>query len=472
MPVTQTNGPILRDPRRVADDILFRFGTDSDIVLTNRSTLLASNEEITDVIVGISVHLGAAANSLILSNITQDGDILVLANRGGNSESYIYIDASAGNLELFSRGTGSFDVFDDSSQILDYVSGTFQFQQATSITTLAGALTLQPAGGSGVTVTLSTTGDLVVNTDQFVVDTSAARVGMGTATPAQLLSLGTNIHLFSVTAGGEIAFNETALDIDFRVEGDTNATLFVADAGTDTVSFGAAAAASIFFNEQFPARTISTGTEVWRHNISIGGAITVNIVTLTEVVTCRIVEPNITIGSGAVTMAASLWIVDAPTEATNNYALFVDAGGVRLDGARLDINLVNYSWPSAQGTAGTQLQTDGANPGVLSWAGAGSWRKWKALEQPLNPQVALDAILGVTPWYFHYRPDATVSTRDFETLYAGVMADEAPWAMHHGGQIFSPVNAFGYTVGAIQSVHEHIHKLEGRIAELEARYAT
>lgn len=44
-------------------------------------------------------------------------------------------------------------------------------------------------------------------------------------------------------------------------------------------------------------------------------------------------EPNITVGSGdTVTKAATLYILDAPTEGTNNYALYVEAGDTRLDG--------------------------------------------------------------------------------------------------------------------------------------------
>jgi hypothetical protein len=46
----------------------------------------------------------------------------------------------------------------------------------------------------------------------------------------------------------------------------------------------------------------------------------------------RITEPNITLTSGTVTTAVSFYIKDAPTEGTNNYALFVDAGATRLDG--------------------------------------------------------------------------------------------------------------------------------------------
>ena len=56
-----------------------------------------------------------------------------------------------------------------------------------SIITASGALTITPASGSGLTIALAATGDLVVNTTQLVVDTSAARVGFGTAAPLGVL---------------------------------------------------------------------------------------------------------------------------------------------------------------------------------------------------------------------------------------------------------------------------------------------
>lgn len=50
-----------------------------------------------------------------------------------------------------------------------------------SIITAAGALGITPAAGSGVNVSLSTTGDFIINTDHFIVDTSTGNVGFGIA---------------------------------------------------------------------------------------------------------------------------------------------------------------------------------------------------------------------------------------------------------------------------------------------------
>ncbi|HSA08082.1 MAG TPA: hypothetical protein P5099_01810 [Candidatus Moranbacteria bacterium] len=57
--------------------------------------------------------------------------------------------------------------------------------------TSTGALTVTPAAGSNFSVALSTTGDFVVNTNQFYVDTSVGKIGIGNASPSVALHIGT-----------------------------------------------------------------------------------------------------------------------------------------------------------------------------------------------------------------------------------------------------------------------------------------
>lgn len=84
----------------------------------------------------------------------------------------------------------------DELVLMDDVGGTLAAQKITLanllgklptgfiIGTNAGPLNITPASASSLNVNLATTGDLVVNTTQLVVDTSAAAVGIGTAGPA------------------------------------------------------------------------------------------------------------------------------------------------------------------------------------------------------------------------------------------------------------------------------------------------
>jgi hypothetical protein len=59
--------------------------------------------------------------------------------------------------------------------------------------------------------------------------TSAGDVGIGTSSPAAKLSV-----------DGSAIFNESGADVDFRVEGDTDANLLFADASTDRIGVGTA----------------------------------------------------------------------------------------------------------------------------------------------------------------------------------------------------------------------------------------
>jgi hypothetical protein len=75
---------------------------------------------------------------------------------------------------------------------------------STSVTTplvaSTAALGLTPAAGNNLNISLSTTGDLAVNTNQLYVDTSTARVGIGTTTPS------TALHVVGdVTVTGNLA---------------------------------------------------------------------------------------------------------------------------------------------------------------------------------------------------------------------------------------------------------------------------
>jgi hypothetical protein len=82
----------------IADDALLTLGAGSDAALVLRSTALAADAELGSVIVGTSDHPGVAANSLIVSNITADGDIMLAVQSGGNTTMSMLMDASAGTL--------------------------------------------------------------------------------------------------------------------------------------------------------------------------------------------------------------------------------------------------------------------------------------------------------------------------------------------------------------------------------------
>ncbi|MSR88027.1 MAG: hypothetical protein EXS69_02630 [Candidatus Zambryskibacteria bacterium] len=121
--------------------------------------------------------------------------------------------------------------------------------------------------------------------------------------------------------------------------------------------------------------------------------------------------------------------------------------------------------PAAVGTAGFQL-TDAAGDGITSWTGAGSKREYKDILGTMEPKDALSAILSTAVYRFKYKEG--FGTGDYTTEYVGILAEEAPWAVHFNGTIINPVNTLGYAVLGIQGLNLKLEGLETRIAILEA----
>lgn len=210
-------------------------------------------------------------------------------------------------------------------------------------------------------------------------------------------------------------------------------------------------------------------------------------------------EPNITLGGNTATVAATLYVLDAPDEGTTNAAIYVATGNImiadasalilgtagaatgkmEIDGATsgtvtVTVNAIAGTWtltlPADAGANTEQLATNGA--GVTDWAAAGSLKEFKDVHGVLSPGDALDAILGTKVYLFNYKRltddgRRTITTLDYDTVYAGVMGDEAPWVMQSDGKIFTPISAFGYTVAAFRAIHNRIETVEDRITQLE-----
>lgn len=120
-PVCDSSGYLKVAMQSVLDDVLWKLGTDDDIVLLNRSATTSADEEVTNVIEGTSVHPATAANSLIISNITDDGDILILASDGGNSRAGIWIDGSLPGTYIYNGYLGG--TLDANTQAITTVNG-------------------------------------------------------------------------------------------------------------------------------------------------------------------------------------------------------------------------------------------------------------------------------------------------------------------------------------------------------------
>ena len=128
------------------------------------------------------------------------------------------------------------------------------------------------------------------------------------------------------------------------------------------------------------------------------------------------------------------------------------------------------SLPPDDGDSGEQLQTDGA--GVMTWESAASYREAKDIVGHLEPETALQRILDATVHRFTYKRDAKGVGGDYDTEFAGIVADEAPWAMKHKGRIFNEISAFGHAAAAIQALYAEFTDVTKRLASAESRLKT
>jgi len=274
--------------------------------------------------------------------------------------------------------------------------------------------------------------------------------GISNASGDMTLAPAANAIINPGGAGGTITFNDTSTDHYFFKIG-----------GTFTSGGGSTICSGITYDA---VMTTHSGDSVSATHMHMGSDLGAKINLLgncATVATMFLTEPNIDLdplSSGSdfsVTTAATLYINNAPHEGSNNYALLVDAGASRFDGA--------ISLGTDHGDDGQQL-TSGGDDAACDWTAASSIREDKDIIGLADPDEALQAILSSKAYNFHYKKKR--GTGDTLTNYVGIMADEAPWAMHYKGKIVNPVNTLGYTVLAFQAMERQVEELQTRLAAI------
>jgi hypothetical protein len=392
----------------LSDDTILNFGTDADQSLLNRSTALNANTALTDVLVGTPVVQATPANSLIISNVTADGDIVLATNLGGNSLEAIRVDASASQIFL---GHGVLDtVVADGSGLL--VGGSSQ---------------LTVSSGDGAT-------NLIPEVQ--VQGTARADSALLLACASTTDSLAPSLNFLK---NGAATFGSNTIVAANEVLGEI--TWFGAD-GSD---FEAPAAQLSAIALATPGAGDMPGAILVKCTTDAGE-------TLAEV--------------GRFSVAAGLTLGLAGTSLGKLSLSGNTSGVITINGAAA-AGTYTLTLPPDDGDAGEQLQTNGS--GVTTWEAAGSMRAFKNLLGYFNPQEALDAVASVPLHRFKYkRPEESserlTTTGDFQTEYVGIVADEAPFLMHHNGRILNPINTVGYLTGAIQALLAKVESLEAQLA--------
>ena len=153
------------------DDITLCWGTDSDVCAVLNSAGLATNAELAGIIVGTSVHQEIIANSLIVSNITSSsGMMFLISSAAGNSQEFLSASADGTSTATLGWGMTVVQFAVGGVARLRYTAGAFAYQEATTISTSAGNLTLDPADdvvmGVGVLIERSTIAGITASTSQ------------------------------------------------------------------------------------------------------------------------------------------------------------------------------------------------------------------------------------------------------------------------------------------------------------------
>lgn len=460
------------------DDVVSAFGTSGDTAHVHRSTALGANTALTSALIGTPVTQATPADSLIVSNITANGDISWFLNdTSGNSWEYLRFDGSAKQIQVghgggtqgivlvpaandgVALGTGTLmwaDLFLASGAVVNFNNGDVTLTHALNTLTLAG-------GNLTVGANSFTAGSVLVSSND-----AGALGASGTAWADLFLASGgvINWNAGDVTvthSANTLAFAGASsgytFDADIRQSGDASVLKLIGGVtggqkGASVQLYGS----DHVNNGLLELRTPRNDNAADIVRLSITGDVAAGSALIT------LAEPTVISGAsldlGVAGSVLGTLKINGSTSGTITIVPGVAAG--------------TWSWtlPPDDGDAGEQLQTNGV--GVTTWEAAASLRAFKHVLGRLDPAEALRRVLAAPVHEFRYKtqeeyPDGRItSTGDHETLYAGVMADEAPWVMHHKGRIFSPVSAFGHAAAAIQELAREVADLKIQIASMQA----
>jgi len=334
------------------DDDIISLGTDSDAAIVLQSAASIADATLTGVIEGTPQTPALAANSLIISNITDDGDILLAVSDGGHSRGVLHLDGNVGQLKIYAPGgnevmrsyTGGIgfnasqvdggDVGINSSDTADWVlfdvsAEELKFAAATTISTSAGDLTLDPTASLNVTLTdddddaltVSNSASVYYNIDTRNTQSNAVAHTFDTedATVASLANGLTRYRLMETTA------------YNFNLTGTNQVTALVKNVdfeGSPTLI--GAAAITVDKAATLVVKSYLSSTNV----------------TLTHDSAIRIIDGAG--GAGAVVSQSGIFIESMTGADSNNYAIYMEGTPV-----------IHGSLPSA--SAATNISLDGSN---------------------------------------------------------------------------------------------------------------
>jgi len=194
---------IARSPG-VPDDAILWLGTTGDAAVVHKSGSLSADATLTNVVEGSPDHLGTAANSLLVSNITNDGDIMFLVSDAGNSKGLLKLDGANGRVIVH----GGDLVMSGAQKIYFYDVGGEYMESDGSTLTITGATALTPTIGSTAWANA---------THAHAADNSGSVLALGTATSGNYVATvanATNGGTTIANSGSETAAVTVALNFN------------------------------------------------------------------------------------------------------------------------------------------------------------------------------------------------------------------------------------------------------------------
>ncbi len=161
----------------IKDDILFTLGDDSDGVMVLNSAGLAADTALAGVLEATVEAQAIATNTLIIANATSNSDIAMYVNKSTNSQMVLWADGSTGNTAIMASSGASVDTYIAGTKEIDYATGALAFQQATTLSTSTGALTID--GDDGIILQTTGSGGVQVK-ELFVLGTGEGIAGAKT----------------------------------------------------------------------------------------------------------------------------------------------------------------------------------------------------------------------------------------------------------------------------------------------------
>jgi len=180
------------------DNVGDAFGDDKDFVIVLKSAVNSANTGITDVLEGTPVTPALPVNSAILSNTTANGDILLAANTGSNSEAVFWVDASAGDTAVMAASSGSVDIYVAGTKEYDFSASSADFN-ANTIDDVGTISATNAAGPSVINLAATTT------VPTLVPNRAEPDTGIGWASDTLHVVLG---------GANEYSFSTSTLDIN------------------------------------------------------------------------------------------------------------------------------------------------------------------------------------------------------------------------------------------------------------------